>query len=148
MQTVSEQKPCGQRNCIHSSGSGLLQGTDLGKATKQFLLHWRYPTEQWPLIIKWQRFGTTRTLLGAEQSGKMGFIKEGDQKSSGHSDWADFSVLTCHWNSVRHNYVISHMTNRLLLAKVYWSTFFSFTVISLTITKHVNPFKRKTTFAN
>ena len=44
----AKTKPRGQRNCSQSSETGLCRGTDLGKDTKTFLQHWRFPRTQWP----------------------------------------------------------------------------------------------------
>lgn len=55
-------EPWGQRTCQQSSETGYCWGTDLGKATKKFLLRQKVPKSTAASIIpKWKTFEATRT---------------------------------------------------------------------------------------
>ena len=78
MHIRAKTKPWGWRNCLQSSErSGLCRGTDLGKATKRNLLHWRFQEHMASIMLQWKKFGPEQpeTLLKP-------------QPSSGFSNWA------------------------------------------------------------
>ena len=71
----------------------LCRGTDLGKGTITFMVHVPKNTVA-SIILKWKKFGTTKTLPRAGCSAKLSnrggkdLGQEGDQEPDGHSDRA------------------------------------------------------------
>ena len=89
----AKTKPWGFRNCTLSSETGLCRGTDLGKGTKNMPAALNVPKNTVAsIILKWKKFGTTKTLPRAGRPGKTegerGLGQGGDQEPDGHSDRA------------------------------------------------------------
>ena len=66
MHIIAKTKPLGQRNCLQSSETGLCRGTDLGEGYKKNSAALKVPKSTVAsIILKWKKFGTTRTLPSA-----------------------------------------------------------------------------------
>ncbi len=70
MHIIAKTKSWGQRTCLQSSEPRLYLGTDLGKATNISSSMKVPKSTVASIILKWKKFGTTRTLPRAGRSAK------------------------------------------------------------------------------
>ena len=94
MHIGAKSRPWGRRNCLQRSETGLCQGTDLGKATKNDATLKVPKSTVAAIIVKGKKFWTTKTLPRAVRPAKQNnqgsgaLVKTDDQESDAQSVWA------------------------------------------------------------